>query len=70
MMNFVNRSKLRGKLAENEITREQLAEKLGISCSTLHYKMKGESEFTETEIKLLYDNFGTDVIFLNQPLAE
>jgi transcriptional regulator with XRE-family HTH domain len=64
-MNFVNRSKLRGKLAEHEVTREQLAEKLGIGCSALYNKMKGESEFTEKEIVILYKEFGMDIFFLD-----
>lgn len=64
-MSFVNRSKLRGKLAEREWTREQLAEKLGIGNTALYNKMKGESEFTEKEISILKNEFGTDIFFLD-----
>ncbi len=46
-----NRNKLRGKMAEKEISVEKMAYKIGINPVTLYRKTVGESEFTRSEIQ-------------------
>lgn len=46
-----NRSKLRGKMAEKEISVEKMAYSIGINPATLYRKTIGESEFTRSEIQ-------------------
>jgi transcriptional regulator with XRE-family HTH domain len=50
---MTNREKLKGKIVENGLTQEQLAEILGIRIATLNYKVNNKSEFKASEIKKL-----------------
>ena len=51
-----NMDKLRGKMAENKITQEELAEKIGIDPSTFYRKMKTEgTSFTVGQMHKIVD---------------
>lgn len=50
---MTNREKLKGKIVENGMTQEQLAELLGITIATINYKVNNKSEFKASEIKKL-----------------
>ncbi len=45
-----NEAKLRGKIAEARLSILELAQRLGMNPTTLHRKIKGETEFTRSEI--------------------
>ncbi len=47
----MNVPKLRGKMAEKNVTRESLAKVLNINIATLHRKLTGKSKFTTDEAK-------------------
>jgi transcriptional regulator with XRE-family HTH domain len=49
---------LYGKLAEQSITQQQLADKLSISSATLNAKLKGKSEFNVREIYKISEVLG------------
>ena len=51
-MNF-SYSKLRGKMRECGYTQAQLAETIGIDCSTLSAKLNNKAVFTKKEIVLI-----------------
>lgn len=44
-------NKLKGAMAENNITQTQLASRLKMSLSTLNFKINGKSDFTIREAK-------------------
>ena len=44
-------NKLKGLMAENNITQKDLAEELELNPSTLNFKINGKNEFTLTEAK-------------------
>lgn len=46
-----NMNKLAGKMRENQITQKQLAQKLGISKTTVNYKMTGKRLFDVDEAR-------------------
>lgn len=46
-----NYNKLLGKMAELGITKDDLAKKIGMSRTTLYFKLNCESEFTQDEIQ-------------------
>lgn len=46
-------NRLKGIMAENEMNQTILADKLGISESSVTRKMKGETEFNRNEIKMI-----------------
>lgn len=50
---MTNREKLKGKIVENGLTQEQLADMLGITIATFNYKVNNKSEFKASEIKKL-----------------
>jgi len=52
-----NRNKLRGKLAEANMTIEALANALGINSVTLYRKMSGESDFSRSEMQIIRQTF-------------
>ena len=52
----MNVAKLKGKFTECELTREEVAQILGINRATLSRKLSGENEFSRTEIQLLKDH--------------
>ena len=68
-----NKRKLMAQLALNGVTTIQLANKLGISASTLHRKMNGDSDFYRNEIFVIceYLNIKSPVdIFFASELTE
>lgn len=62
-MEFINRVKLRGLMAEKEISNSDLSHLLNITASAMRNKMRGNNQFTESEIVVLKKHFG-DEIFL------
>ena len=46
----MNYGKLLGRLMEKGFTQAELAEEIGISAVTLNKKLRGYSEFTQSEI--------------------
>lgn len=50
---MINIPKLRGKIVENEMSISDLAEKMGISKSTLYQKINGNVSFTIDEVILI-----------------
>lgn len=57
-----NKNKLCAKIVENGYTVREIAEKMGISPSTLYRKMNMDTDFTRNEIALLkeYLHFNVD----------
>lgn len=64
-MQFVNRSKLKGVIAERGLKRSELADELGIQIPALSEKIAGRRRFNENEMALLAQLFGKDVFFLD-----
>lgn len=64
-MQFVNRSKLQGILAERHILKKDLADDLCITHTCLSLKLKGVRNFNETEIAVLASIFGSSIFFLD-----
>lgn len=60
---FINRMKLRGLLAENNLSQMKLAEELNISYQMLSMKLNDHYMFTEREIAILYNIFHTLDLF-------
>ena len=48
------------EMARNNMTREDLAKKMGISIATLRKKIKGKSDFKNSEIEILLSVFGKE----------
>lgn len=57
-----NVAKLRGLIAEKDITQEVLAEAIGMTLSALNSKLKGRSEFKLNEISRIARYFDVDVV--------
>ena len=49
----MNIQKLKGKLAECDITISAMADMLGISYTAMHNKMHGRSQFTQGEMRTI-----------------
>jgi len=64
-MQFVNRSKLKGAIAERGMKRNDLAEELCIKLPALSEKLAGRRRFNEEEMALLAQKFGKDIFFLD-----
>lgn len=69
-MNFmVNVNMLKAKIIEKNIEKKKIAEYLGISPTSLNYKINGKTEFKGSEIQLLSKILGIekekDVYFFN-----
>jgi len=60
---IIDRNSLRAEMARNKISREKLADLLKISTSNVDKKMAYTSDFTEEQIYVLYNAFGS-AIFL------
>ena len=60
---FINRMKLRGLMAENNLSQNKLAKELNISYQMLSMKLNDHYMFTEREIAILYDLFHTLDLF-------
>lgn len=43
-------SKLLGRIRERELTQAEVAKKIGVSPATLNKKLRGHTEFTQSEI--------------------
>lgn len=52
-MSIFNYSKLLGEIKAHGFTQRQIAEKIGISETSFNKKLKGNSQFNQTEIKLI-----------------
>lgn len=50
-MSIFNYSKLLGEIKANGFTQKQIADKIGISETSFNKKLKGNSQFNQTEIK-------------------
>ncbi len=48
-----NKNKFKSKVIEKGFSIAKIAELLGINQATLHRKVKGQSEFTRSEIQML-----------------
>ena len=46
-------NRLKGVMAENEMSQAVIADKLGISEASISRKIKGETEFNRNEIKMI-----------------
>ncbi len=71
----MNTKKLKGLMAENNITQQDLAKILRISVTGLNKKLNGKSEFKASEIKIIADFFNVPInIFfvehVNETLTE
>ncbi len=64
-MQFVNRSKLKGAIAEQGLKRSDLAEELCIKLPALSEKIAGRRRFNEDEMAILAQRFGKDIFFLD-----
>ena len=64
-MQFVNRSKLKGAIAEQGLKRSDLAEELCIKLPALCEKLAGRRRFSEEEMAVLAQHFGKDIFFLD-----
>lgn len=64
MATFIDRTKLRGKMAEKMLSQQDMANKLRISRFSFNNKILGKNEFNEKEIAVLVELFG-DEIFLH-----
>lgn len=64
---MINRNRLRGLMAEKNITQAKLAKAIGISVNAFNMKLKGKTVFNENEIKSIanYFNVATDFLFTN-----
>lgn len=60
---LINRDKMRGCMAEQKLTQEDISEYLNISKQSLINKMLCRTEFTEDEIVLLQEKFGNVIFF-------
>ena len=54
----MNNDELQEKIKESGYKLIYIASRLNISRSTLYRKLKGYKEFTELELKILYDILG------------
>jgi len=58
---LINRKKLKGLLAENNLTYSDVSKDLGISRQAFYNKMVGIRLFNEHEIYILKMSFGNDI---------
>lgn len=54
----MNREELRSEIARKQITFRAIALEMGISETALYNKMNGDSEFKESEIRVLIQMLG------------
>ena len=57
----MNVNKLRGLMAENNISRKYLAKKLGISVTSITNKLNGHTPFKIAEIQKVSEIFNVDI---------
>lgn len=53
-------SKLLGRIREKGMTQAELAQKIGMSAATLNKKLRGHTEFMQSEISSVCDALGID----------
>lgn len=58
---IINRDALEVELAKRKMSHKDAADLLGISDSTYSLKINQQRDFKETEIYILYKNFGTSI---------
>lgn len=63
-------NKLKGIMAEKNITQQELARKLEMGINTLNFKINGKSDFTVNEAKLVSKFFDKKIeeIFYNDEI--
>lgn len=54
----MNKTQFKVMLIENHETQDELAKGLGITGTTLSYKLSGRSEFTQGEIRKIKERYG------------
>lgn len=59
MKTLINLTKLRGKMAENNLTSRELAEMLNLSRTSISLKLNGIRQFCDSEIYILATKFGS-----------
>ena len=59
-------SKLIGRMAELNVSRDDLAAAIGVSRSALYHKMRSDTEFTQNEIKACVKTLNLDQIDIPQ----
>lgn len=64
-MKVVNRTQLKMKMVEADLTYKDLAAELSLSYQGLYQKIKGKRDFNESEIFKLSQLFGHDIFFLD-----
>lgn len=57
-------NKIKGLMAEKEISQEQLAEVLNISLTSVNLKLQGKRQFKANEISIIARYFNVEVDFL------
>jgi hypothetical protein len=62
---LVDRAELRACIARKGYIQAQVAQKVGISLHWFRTKLEGKKEFTESEIKILINEFGKDFLILD-----
>ena len=63
---FVNLNRLKGKMKENQITIGELSKNLSISYVSLNFKLKGKTQFKDSEIAVLEKLCGTYIFNLTK----
>lgn len=53
----MNKTKFKIMLLEHHETQERLAKALGVTGTTLSYKVTGQSEFTQSEIRKIKERY-------------
>jgi len=65
-----NAAKVKGILAENDMTQKQFSAILGTSENTARYKLNGKHEFTASEICMIASYFNQEpAIFFEKEVA-
>lgn len=69
---YFRKELLREQMKELGVGVTEMADMLGIHRASLHRKLKGERDFTYTELTVLFKLFGEDIfraIFFTQSVA-
>lgn len=61
---ILDRSELRGQMGKFQLRQNDLAQYLGVSLHSFRLKLNGLRQFTEKEIFLLVNKFGTCILIL------
>ena len=63
-------SKVKGFLREHDLTYSDLAETLGVTETTIGFKINGLSDFYLSEVKKLQTSYGIPLIFFSTKSCE